>query len=78
MLCKVLGFQMFIAKMGVISQTTRSAVRRVNIMVRLKTLPEAQLLSLISDLLRLPDLVIQIDYEIVHESPLHLGSELVL
>jgi len=47
-------------------------------MVRLKTLPEAQLLSLIPNLLSLPDLVIQIDYEIVHESPLHLGSELVL
>jgi len=43
-----------------------------------KFLPKAQLLSLISDPLGLPDLIIQIDYEIVQESPFHIDSELVL
>jgi len=69
---------MFIAKMGVISQTTRSAVRRVNIMVRLKTLPEAQLLSLIPNLLSLLHLVVQIKDQVVHKFPFHMSPELVL
>ena len=48
------------------------------ILQRKNNLPEAQLLSLVLDPLGLSDLIIQVDDEAVHESPFHIGSELVL
>ena len=41
-------------------------------------LPETHLFPLIPDPLNILDLIIQVDDEVVHESPFHIGSELVL